>query len=170
MDTKEHETTVAPPDPPEPAGGKPVEKPSKRFRLYVRTDSVYCAYLKEVLSEYPAVLTMLEIWIVTVDRRAQHRIRGVPCIVDLVLEQDRSWVGRECFDWMRKAVVMTVNYIPLKMPSEQELVRRYYSPSQSDMTSEETSPSPDIDVNQEDEDMLAEIATQIETTDQPVAD
>lgn len=133
--------------PPRP---KPVVR-RRRFRLYVTLDCIYCSYLRDILHMYPAVLGLLDIFIITEDRQAEHKIRGVPSILDLHLDRTRSWLGSQCFDWIRQSVLLSAEMVPKVMPTQRQLLQRYASssPPSTEPRTETDSPSPEIDTNQE---------------------
>jgi hypothetical protein len=125
-------------------------KARKRFRLYFKNASPYCAFFRDVLRAYPATWDLLELWDID-ERPVEHEIGGVPCIFDLSFPKSSPWLGSRCFDWMRKAVVVSAQRIPQRMPPESAL-RDWYSSGESGSSAEppESSVSPEIDANQED--------------------
>ena len=125
-------------------------KARKRFRLYFKNASPYCAFFRDVLRAYPATWDLLELW--DIDKQpVEHEISGVPSIWDLSFPKSSPWLGSRCFDWMRKAVVVSAQRIPQRMPPESAL-RDWYSSGESSGSSAdppESSVSPEIDANQE---------------------
>jgi hypothetical protein len=123
-------------------------KARKRFRLYFKNASSYCTFFRDVLRAYPATWDLLELW--DIDKQpAEHEIGGVPCIFDLSFPKSSPWLGSRCFDWMRKAVVVSAQRIPLRMPPDSTLRDWYSSGESSSADPPESSVSPEIDANQE---------------------
>jgi len=154
MDTKQDESSLPSPSEPSPTEEVPVKKESdkveirKRFRLYENPSRHFCLFFSDICQNYPATSVILEHWNVA-ERPAEHKINGVPCIVDL--QSSDVWLGSQCLHWLRRAVIASAQQIPLAMPRGDYLKRKYSSPSTEDTSTEISSPtiSPEIDINQE---------------------
>lgn len=164
MDTKESDSPLPVPEdseelPPKQdvtVSEKPVVK-EKRFRLYEKPSSHFCLFFQDVYRNYPAVLSIMEVWDIA-EKPAEHKIEGVPCIIDL--HSPDVWLGSKCFEWLRRAVVASAQQIPIIMPANHLLRKRYSSsPSTDESSTDISSPSvsPEIDANQE-ESLQQEVA------------
>lgn len=138
---------------------KPISSNGKRFRLYIAQDCLYSQYFKDILRHYPAVFRLLEIEIWQKGDKHPLLMRGTPCILDMYHEGDH-WNGNQCLQWLRRAIVLTADFLPLGMPSHQQLRQLYskveqipFSESSSSSSSSSSlsamTPSPEIDQNQE---------------------
>ncbi len=130
----------------------------KWCRLHISQGCWFSQYFKDILRHYPAVFRLLEIEMWKKGNAHPHTMRGTPCIIDLYHEADH-WNGSQCFQWLRRAIVLTADFLPTQMPSQHQLMQLYsnvnqipFSESSSASSSSYSSivtPSPEIDQNQE---------------------